>query len=122
MAYTDKTKLLVDINNGIKAGNLEEGYEQYQNINNMDDIIETIEWADEADVVERVEYDKLEKEYKYYKRLAEQDGELRLKLDKAIKEISNLHGEYFTVMDKDYKTTRKRFLEPNKVVDILKSI
>ena len=42
------------------------------------------------------------------------------KIDKAIEEISNLHGEYFTVMDKDYKTTHKRFLEPNKVLEILK--
>lgn len=58
MSYIDKTKLLTDVNNGIKAGNFEEGYEQYQNINNMDDIIEAIEWADEEDVIERSEIDK----------------------------------------------------------------
>ena len=90
MAYIDKTKLLTDIDNGIKAGNLEEGYEQYQNINNMDDIIEAIEWADEVDVVKRSEYDRLEKRYKLCKKLAEQGNELRLKLDKAIKEINDM--------------------------------
>ena len=44
----------------------------------------------------------------------------RSKIEKAIEEISNLHGEYFAVMDKDYKTTHKRFLEPNEVLEILK--
>ena len=98
MAYIDKTKLLTDINNGIKAGNLEEGYEQYQNINNMDDIIETIEWADEADVVERSEYIESRKEVLRLGDLfhkANQNAmkyermymELRSKLDKAIEEI-----------------------------------
>ncbi len=41
-----------------------------------------------ADVVERSEYDKLEKEYNHYKRLAEQDVELRIKIDKAIDELT----------------------------------
>lgn len=56
--YIEKEKLLTDINNGIKAGNYEEGYEQYQNINNMDDIIETIKYSDTADVIERSRIDK----------------------------------------------------------------
>ena len=56
--YIDRTKLLTGVNNGIKAGNYEDGYERYQNINNMDDIIEAIEWADKADVIERSKIDK----------------------------------------------------------------
>ena len=112
MAYIDKTKLLTDINNGIKAGNLEEGYEQYQNINNMDDIIETIEWADEADVVERSEYDKLEKRYKLCKRLAEQGNELRLKIDKAIEKLQHI---------KIYEhTSTARLVSLPEVLDVLK--
>ena len=43
----------------------------------------------------------------------------RSKINKAIEEISNLHGEYFAVMDKDYKTTHKRFLDPKEVLKIL---
>lgn len=41
--------------NGIKAGNLEEGYEEYANINNMDDCVQCVKYADiiiEADEVE----------------------------------------------------------------------
>ena len=32
--------------NGIKAGNLEEGYEDYANINNVDDCVECVRYAD----------------------------------------------------------------------------
>lgn len=42
----DKQVLLEEIENGIRAGNYEEGYEQYPNINNIDDIIECIRYAD----------------------------------------------------------------------------
>ena len=38
--------LLEEIENGIKAGNYEEGYEEYPHINDMDDIIECIKYAD----------------------------------------------------------------------------
>lgn len=38
--------LLEEIENGIKAGNYEEGYEEYSHINDMDDIIECIKYAD----------------------------------------------------------------------------
>lgn len=41
--------------NGIKAGNLEEGYEEYANINNMNDCVQCVKYADtiiEADEVE----------------------------------------------------------------------
>ena len=38
--------LLKEIENGIKAGNYEEGYEEYPHINDMDDIIECIKYAD----------------------------------------------------------------------------
>ncbi len=42
----DKQALLEEIENGIRAGNLEEGYRRYQTINNMDDVIECIRYAD----------------------------------------------------------------------------
>lgn len=32
--------------NGIKAGNLEEGYEEYANINNMNDCVQCVKYAD----------------------------------------------------------------------------
>ena len=32
--------------NGIRAGNLEEGYEEYSNINNIDDCVECVKFAD----------------------------------------------------------------------------
>lgn len=38
--------LLEEVENGIKAGNYEEGYEEYAHINDMDDIIECIKYAD----------------------------------------------------------------------------
>ena len=41
-----KKALLEEIENGIKAGNYEEGYEEYPHINDMDDIIECIKYAD----------------------------------------------------------------------------
>lgn len=43
-----------------------------------------------ADVVERAEFEKLHKEYKHYRRLAEQDNNLRSKINKAIKDIEDL--------------------------------
>lgn len=41
-----RSNLLKEIENGIKAGNYEEGYEEYSHVNNMDDIIECIKYAD----------------------------------------------------------------------------
>ena len=38
--------LLEEIENGIKAGNYEEGYEEQPHINDMDDILECIKYAD----------------------------------------------------------------------------
>lgn len=35
-----------EIECGIRAGNLEEGYEKYPNINNMDDCLDCIKYAD----------------------------------------------------------------------------
>ena len=49
--YIDRAVLLLEIVNGIKAGNYEEGYEEYAHINDMDDIIETIKYSDTADVI-----------------------------------------------------------------------
>lgn len=42
----DLGKLETEIANGIKAGNLEEGYEKYPNINNVDDCLECVQCAD----------------------------------------------------------------------------
>jgi glutamate synthase domain-containing protein 2 len=53
-----------------------------------------------ADVVERSEYEKLEKEYNHYKRLAEQDAELRIKIDKAIEELrKEIEENHLNVVD-----------------------
>lgn len=43
--------------NGIKAGNLEEGYEEYANINNMNDCVQCVKYADTI-----IEADKTESE------------------------------------------------------------
>lgn len=42
----DLDKLETDMRNGIKAGNMEEGYEDYQNINNVDDCVMEVRTAD----------------------------------------------------------------------------
>ena len=42
----DLDKLEQDMLNGIKASNLEEGYENYGNINNVDDCVECVRYAD----------------------------------------------------------------------------
>ena len=61
--------LLEEIENGIKAGNYEEGYEEYPHINDMDDIIECIKYADSVqpkprtDVLDKIRAE-IEREYK----------------------------------------------------------
>ena len=42
----DLDKLYTEMNNGIKAGNYEEGYENYGHINDMDDCLECVKYAD----------------------------------------------------------------------------
>jgi hypothetical protein len=42
----DRNILEQELRNGIKAGNLEEGYEHYANINNIDDCVECVRYAD----------------------------------------------------------------------------
>jgi hypothetical protein len=42
----DRDALEREMLNGIKAGNLEEGYEMYANINTVDDCVECVRWAD----------------------------------------------------------------------------
>ena len=42
----DRDALVKEMTNGIRAGNLEEGYEEYQNINNMDDCVDCVSCAD----------------------------------------------------------------------------
>lgn len=42
----DRSKLLVELECGIRAGNYEEGYEKYPHINDMDDCYDTVKYAD----------------------------------------------------------------------------
>lgn len=42
----DADELEADMINGIRAGNLEEGYERYQNINDVDDCVNCVRYAD----------------------------------------------------------------------------
>lgn len=42
----DLDKLYTEMNNGIKAGNYEDGYESYGHINDMDDCLECVKYAD----------------------------------------------------------------------------
>ena len=42
----DRSKLLVELECGIRAGNYEEGYEKYSHINDMDDCFDTVKYAD----------------------------------------------------------------------------
>ena len=42
----DADELEADMINGIRAGNLEEGYERYQNINDVDDCVDCVRYAD----------------------------------------------------------------------------
>ena len=46
MRLIDADELIADMINGIRAGNLEEGYERYQNINNVDDCVNCVRYAD----------------------------------------------------------------------------
>lgn len=40
------SKLKVELECGIRAGNYEEGYEKYEHINSMDDCVDAVEYAD----------------------------------------------------------------------------
>ena len=42
----DLDALEMEIDNGIRAGNYEEGYENYGHINDMDDCLETVRFAE----------------------------------------------------------------------------
>ena len=42
----DLDKLYTEMNNGIKAGNYEDGYESYGHINDTDDCLECVKYAD----------------------------------------------------------------------------
>ena len=42
----DLDALEMEINNGIRAGNYEEGYENYGNINDMDDCVDAVRFAE----------------------------------------------------------------------------
>ena len=59
MRLIDKDRLLLEIDNGIKAFNGEEGYEGYPPISTMEDIIDSIRYADEVEI--SVEKDPSEK-------------------------------------------------------------
>ena len=52
--FVEKKNLLTEIDNGIKAGNCEEGYERFSNINNIDDVVDCVKYADaiaEKDII-----------------------------------------------------------------------
>lgn len=53
----DGSKLKVELECGIRAGNYEEGYERYAHINSMDDCVDAVEYADTI-----IEADKAESE------------------------------------------------------------
>lgn len=53
----DGSKLKVELECGIRAGNYEEGYEKYAHINSMDDCVDAVEYADTI-----IEADKGEQE------------------------------------------------------------
>lgn len=53
----DRSKLLIELECGIRAGNYEEGYEKYPHINDMDDCFDTVKYADTI-----IEADKAESE------------------------------------------------------------
>ena len=55
----DASKLKVELECGIRAGNYEEGYEKYAHINDMDDCVDAVEYADTI-----IEADKMESEDK----------------------------------------------------------
>lgn len=42
----DRSKLVVELECGIRAGNYEEGYEKYAHINSMDDCVDAVQYAD----------------------------------------------------------------------------
>lgn len=42
----DGSKLKVEMECGVRAGNYEEGYEKYPHINSVDDCIDAVEYAD----------------------------------------------------------------------------
>ena len=42
----DASRLKVELECGIRAGNYEEGYEKYPHINSMDDCVDAVEYAD----------------------------------------------------------------------------
>lgn len=57
----DRSKLVVELECGIRAGNYEEGYEKYEHINSMDDCVDAVQYADtvlEADKEATKEEDK----------------------------------------------------------------
>ena len=102
--YVNRDKLLVELECGIRAGLYEKGYDEYMHINTMDDCIDTVKYADAADVVERAEYDLLQSSYGVLKhqliealnRINELDklnGDIREKIDNAIKEINDAEVE-----------------------------
>lgn len=59
MRLIDKDRLLLEIDNGMKAFNGEEGYEGYPPISTKEDIIDSIRYADEVEI--SIEKDPSEK-------------------------------------------------------------
>ena len=89
--------LLEEIENGIKAGNYEEGYEEYPHINDMDDIIECIKYADSVQPKPKTDVlDKIRAEIAMY----EADCRLQGGTDECEKCNSNVFGSIYRIIDK----------------------
>ena len=96
--------LLEEIENGIKAGNYEEGYEEYPHINDMDDIIECIKYADSVQPKPKTDVlDKIRAEIIKY------EGDCRLSVDEypSCKQCTdNVFETIYGIIDK-YKAERE---------------
>ena len=89
--------LLEEIENGIKAGNYEEGYEEYPHINDMDDILECIKYADSVQPKPKTDVlDKIRSEIAMY----EADCRLQGGTDECEKCNSNVFGSIYRIIDK----------------------
>ena len=97
--------LLEEIENGIKAGNYEEGYEEYPHINDMDDIIECIKYADSVQPKPKTDVlDKIRAEIIKY------EGDCRLSVDEypSCKQCTdNVFETIYGIIDK-YKAESEK--------------
>lgn len=106
--------LLEEIENGIKAGNYEEGYEEYPHINDMDDIIECIKYADSVQPKPKTDVlDKIRAEIAMY----EADCRLQGGTDECEKCNSNVFGSIYRIIDK-YKAESEDVVSERPTADV----